>query len=813
MPSHSKEKVNGGNSTKGGPLKRTGPKAEEWDQVVGPSLDSIPASQLPTVKTILQRYRAYRISNPSESTSSVAKIIAADVKAIWDRAKIPTIPLKNCVRKVVEKIELWKSVHNPGELSDKLNKDLHSLLDLAPKLRGKVTEEAQLEHLQSLMKQASDMKRRKTEGEILDWQVDYSFYLDQYNGDRVQTLGASDKKLFLHQKRKHETAQKRAKFYDNESVSAEKRLRSATEEELAEYGQDDIEYETSGAQLDTDYEPSSRQTPCDNITLTMNRKTLLRESAELATRCKVSHRVATAMTAKFVKIGGGDINQCSISPSTSHRQRTSELKIAESRIRKHFKENMPKFLIIHWDGKVIKYQHRRETDDRLAIVSSIPRADQQNHFLAAPRIPDGTGVCQRDALTNTLRTWEIPNESVIGMSWDTTASNTGQRMGSAALFEREMKRGILWLACRHHIGELHVKHADIEVRGAWNGPTDLLFEQFREHFPAIPREDLQIWNWPDTTRPHTFLVSKAFEVREFMQQHLLREAFGRDDYRELCELIIKFLGGQVIRPRQQRQDNFVMRAPGALHHARFLASCLYIMKLCMLKDVLPPGLVTPDMRTNIDRMALFISLFHGPWFLQSRLAIVAPRLDLQLWHNMCEYERVDPAIAEAVKRSILRHQWYLTESLVVFGMFDNDTDKEVRQAMANTLLQTQRPAIFPPEKPKFPTDTLRREATAELPHFIGPRSWLLFDLVNADGLAWLSTPPNQWETNQEYKEMLEIVNNLAVVNDAAERGVKDIQDYANAARDGSSRERIVLVSNSHRIKLPNFLKNEMEENL
>ena len=90
---------------------------------------------------------------------------------------------------------------------------------------------------------------------------------------------------------------------------------------------------------------------------------------------------------------------------------------------------------------------------------------------------------------------------------------------------------------------------------------------------------------------------------------------------------------------------------------------------------------------------------------------------------------------------------------------------------------------------------------------IGPQSCLLFDLLHVDG-AWLNTPPGQWETNPQYAVMLLLVEKLAIVNNAAERGVKDIQHYANAARDGSCRERIVLVSNSHCIKIPKFLKNE-----
>ena len=115
------------------------------------------------------------------------------------------------------------------------------------------------------------------------------------------------------------------------------------------------------------------------------------------------------------------------------------------------------------------YEHCREKDDRLAIVCSFLRAENKHQFLAAPRIPNGTGNSQKNALLNTLHVREIPHNNIIGMSWDTTASNTGQHRGSASLFEQEMGRSILWLACRHHMGELHVKHADIEARGAWNG--------------------------------------------------------------------------------------------------------------------------------------------------------------------------------------------------------------------------------------------------------------------------------------------------------------------------------------------------------
>lgn len=82
-----------------------------------------------------------------------------------------------------------------------------------------------------------------------------------------------------------------------------------------------------------------------------------------------------------------------------------------------------------------------------------------------------------------------------------------------------------------------------------------------------------------------------------------------------------------------------MRAPGAFHRARFLAKALYILKMAMLADVLTPAVIPHRQQRNavdqIDRMATFIALFYGRYFLQCRLPTVAPRTDLCFWKDMC----------------------------------------------------------------------------------------------------------------------------------------------------------------------------------
>ena len=73
-------------------------------------------------------------------------------------------------------------------------------------------------------------------------------------------------------------------------------------------------------------------------------------------------------------------------------------------------------------------------------------------------------------------------------------------------------------------------------------------------------------------------------------QHLLAETFPREDYRELLELTVYYLGGEVIRPRANGPPNirFVMRQPGALDHSRFMENGYIYRRLpCLLMRCIP----------------------------------------------------------------------------------------------------------------------------------------------------------------------------------------------------------------------------------
>ena len=57
----------------------------------------------------------------------------------------------------------------------------------------------------------------------------------------------------------------------------------------------------------------------------------------------------------------------------------------------------------------------------------------------------------------------------------------------------------------------------------------------------------------------------------------LQKKIVRDDYRELVELSVIFLGGD----KEKKQK---IRPPGAMHQARWMARAIYSLKICLLQS-------------------------------------------------------------------------------------------------------------------------------------------------------------------------------------------------------------------------------------
>lgn len=171
-----------------GPLKRTGSQAEAWDKHVGGSLDQLPATQLPQVRTVLRLYRGLRTTNELKTKRELALDIANKLVVLWQKARVPTVSLKEICDRVCEAIDFWNNSSKKPKSrdSDRFSERLNALLDLAPKPKGRggnVSREN--EFVKGIMKSQGKKKKRPLEkknegdGNDSDWEKDFEFYKDQ----------------------------------------------------------------------------------------------------------------------------------------------------------------------------------------------------------------------------------------------------------------------------------------------------------------------------------------------------------------------------------------------------------------------------------------------------------------------------------------------------------------------------------------------------------------------------------------------------------------------------------------------------------
>ena len=109
-------------------------------------------------------------------------------------------------------------------------------------------------------------------------------------------------------------------------------------------------------------------------------------------------------------------------------------------------------------------------------------------------------------------------------------------------------------------------------------------------------------------------------------------------------------------------------------------------------------------------------------------------------------------------------------------------------------------------KPKFP-DILNQDNinSLALPYFVGKDSWGFFRILRLD-TAFLDKSVESWKEDDTYLRAKEVVTNLSVVNDSAERGVKLCHDFLTTAKKNDNLQNILQVVENNRNQLPNQRK-------
>ena len=492
---------------------------------------------------------------------------------------------------------------------------------------------------------------------------------------------------------------------------------------------------------------------------------------------KLSDRGAALVLTPAIQSLGQEASSYACSYSTIRRQRTARRELIAKDIKESFNPQSP--LTVHWDGKLLEDLTGHETVDRLPIIVTGKDIEQ---LLAIPKLTSGTGEATAEAVFNACESWDI-NDFVRCMCFDTTAANSGVRKGACTLLQQKLQKDLLWLACRHHILEIMLEAVvSSNLPAASSGPEIQLFKRFRSKWTALDKSDF--------TRASEDMCTTANEIIAFANNQL--ELFQpRDDYKELLQLTIVFLGGNV--------KNFTFKAPAGLHRARWMAKAIYSLKIWMFQRQFR---LTAREERGLKTICIFtVQIYVNVWF-TAGVPSSAPRTDLQLLKDLWSYREINQTVADLALKKMLGHLWYLSEELVAFSFFDAQVTSETKRKMVYALQNTAANK-GPPKRPTLDASLIKEK---ELHHFVTVNTISFFTILGLDH-DFLDLDPDQWPDNDNYVSARNIVRSMKVTNDVAERGVALMEQYNTVITNNEQQKQYVLqVVNSYRKRYPDRRK-------
>ena len=516
-----------------------------------------------------------------------------------------------------------------------------------------------------------------------------------------------------------------------------------------------------------------------------------------ADRLNLSVRERSMIAASVANALNVDIDTTNISRNVAwEKARKVRLSKAEA-IRQEF--IVPERAVVHWDGKICKVKGHLSSN-RVAVYVTGTEADHVRKLLGAPEVVAGTGQAEAEVVQQMLNDWGIKQEC-CGLVFDTTSSNTGAESGACVYLEAWRGSPLLWLACRHHIHELHLKRLVQEVFGQTKDPGMDLFRRLKRewHSLVIDYDNLSKFDYDSVPE---WIQVEARSVLSWAEQEMAKNTWPREDYRELLRLAIVCLGGDV--------QGFQFLLPGPDHHARWMSKVIYNLKMKLLSKIFK---MSDEEKRKVEEVSNFVLVFYIRYWFESPLPAVAARNDLTFMVQVMRYKEVAKTkVIWEVLQSCYRHLWYLVPQTVIFALVDENLQACQREAMARKLHGVKRDRIEM-GKPVFPFIDLRQTdlGLPDMSCFVDTNSWLVFDLLGLEGPQdWLIIPSTLWDKFAEFRKLQEFVRNISVCNDVAERGVALMTQYIDTAQSEDQRQALLQVVEFHRSLIKDTNKSSLK---
>ena len=420
----------------------------------------IMGSRLPTCRQILKcmMWHVHHGTAKNKTKWESAKSVLVQVSSFYDKANIPMISERKACEKII-----------------KLLDENAKLRAIPLKRRSAPSSLKQIEDMEEKLEQTFCLWPVNAE-ELIKNDEDRQF-LKSMKTDRKATFGPFDLLSAKKIQRKNDREQKED---ERRSRSQNEMLQTVTViENLTESESSCDESEVSDKHVTTHASASSVSHARTVFTGThaFFPHDILKQPkvVSLATRLKLTPSQQAAFTETLIEESGGNPLKVATLYATADRTRRK----VTGDIAQTCKEQwvVPEFSTLHWDSKLLPTLSNQNVSEERLTVAVGTREDTK--LLGVPSYQPGTdkksGEIIAQLTTELLDSWGCA-QTIVNMTFDTTASNTGHVSAGCIMIQQTLGRALLWSGCRHHVGEVILTHVfnDLKIEAS-RSPEVTLF--------------------------------------------------------------------------------------------------------------------------------------------------------------------------------------------------------------------------------------------------------------------------------------------------------------------------------------------------
>ncbi|ESO10916.1 hypothetical protein HELRODRAFT_167432 [Helobdella robusta] len=222
----------------------------------------------------------------------------------------------------------------------------------------------------------------------------------------------------------------------------------------------------------------------------------------------------------------------------------------------------------------------------------------------------------------------------------TTVGNTGRIKGACVLLEQLMEKKLLYLPCRYHILEVVLR----SVFDAVMGRLQALNRIFSKNLKLNGTTLIKKFKSEVKDKSVANKLINPGQISSYLLEQLTVH-HSRSDYKKLINLCLIFL-------ERFQSENIVFAAPGAFHHARWMAKAIYSLKINLFREQFQ---LTIFEKQGFHDICLFIINIYVKVWLDAPKPALAPNQDLQLLKSLVNYNKVNKFISDISVSKFINH--------------------------------------------------------------------------------------------------------------------------------------------------------------